>query len=480
MDLITETFVLKGEIMSTQTNSKVAEQAVRAFAAQLHGELIQPGDARYDEARKVYNAMIDKRPALIARCKDATDVVNAVNFGRNNQMTIAIRGGGHNGPGLGMCDDGLVIDLSQMRGIHVDPSNKTVRVEGGCIWGDVNEAAHEFGLAVPSGIISSTGVGGLTLGGGVGYLSRQYGLTMDNLLGVDIVLADGRCLNANRDENPDLFWAVRGGSGNFGVVTSFLFQANEVRTVYGGPIFWPLEVSADLLRFWQDFILSAPEDINGWFAFATVPPVAPFPEQYHLQKMCAVVWCYTGDLAKADAVFEKIRKFSPPAIDFAGPIPFPALQSMFDALYPAGLQWYWRADFFNHYDDKAIDLHVKYGAELPTMFSTMHIYPINGAVQRVGNEDTAWAYRDANFAQVIVGVDPDPSNGSRIAEWAKIYWEALHPFSAGGAYVNMIMDEGEERVKAAYRDNYARLAQVKAKYDPQNFFHVNQNIKPAV
>ena len=465
---------------SSKTVSKPAEQAVRAFAAQLQGELILPGDVRYEAARKVYNAMIDKRPAILVRCKDATDVVSAVNFARNHQMTVAIRGGGHNGPGFGVCDDGLVIDLSQMRGIHVDPSDSTVRVEGGCVWGDVDNATHEFGLAVPSGILSSTGVGGLTLGGGTGYLARHYGLTIDNLLSVDMVLADGRCVTANRDENADLFWAVRGGGGNFGVVTSFLFRANPVQTVYGGPMFWPLEYSADLFRFWQDFVLSAPENINGWFAFATVPPVAPFPEQYHLQKMCAVVWCYTGELAEAEAAFKPIRKFSPPAIDFAGPIPYPALQSMFDALYPAGMQWYWRADFFNHYDDKAIDLHVRHGSELPSMFSTMHIYPINGAVQRVSGQDTAWSYRDANFAQVIVGVDPDPKNNERLAEWTKDYWLALHPFSAGGAYVNMIMDEGEDRVKAAYRDNYSRLAQVKARYDPDNFFHVNQNIKPAI
>ena len=464
---------------SWRAGSKLAEQAVNGFATQLHGELIRPGDAQFEEARKVYNAMIDKRPALIVRCKDTTDVKNAVNFARNNQMTVAIRGGGHNGPGLGTCDDGLVIDLSEMRTVQVDRSSNTVRVEGGCVWGDVDKATHEFGLAVPSGILSSTGVGGLTLGGGTGYLSRHYGLTIDNLLEVDIVLADGSSLTANSNANADLFWAVRGGGGNFGVVTSFLFKANPVEIVYGGPMFWPLELSADLLRFWQDFILSAPENINGWFAFATVPPVAPFPEQYHLQKMCAVVWCYTGDMAAAESTFEQIRKFSPPAIDFAGPLPYPALQSMFDALYPAGLQWYWRADFFNHYDDQAIDLHVKHGSQLPTMFSTMHIYPINGAVQRVGGQDTPWGYRDANFAQVIVGVDPDSNNNARLQDWAQSYWQALHPFSAGGAYVNMIMEEGEDRVKAAYRDNYIRLAQIKAKYDPQNFFHVNQNIKPA-
>jgi len=456
----------------------LAEQTINEFRTHLRGELIQPGDATYDEARKVYNAMIDKRPALIAYCLDVADVMSAVNFGRDNHLTVAIRGGGHNGPGLGTNDDGLVIDLSRLRGIHVDPANKTVRVEGGCVWADVDHATHPFGLAVPSGFISTTGVGGLTLGGGIGYLARQYGLTIDNLLEVDMVLADGRFVTANVEENADLFWAVRGGGGNFGVVTSFLFKGRPVHTVYGGPMFWPLEKAANLIDFWQDFILNAPDEMNGWFAFVTVPPAAPFPEAYHLQKMCAIVWCYTGAPETAEAAFKPIRQFDPPAIDFAGPIPFPALQSMFDGLYPAGLQWYWRADFFNGYDNKAINLHTKYGAQLPTMQSTMHIYPINGAAGRVGPQDTAWGYRQTKFSQVIVGVDPDPQNNGRMIEWAKDYWLAMHPYSAGGGYVNMIMDEGEERVKAAYGDNYARLAQVKAKYDPDNFFHVNQNIKP--
>ncbi len=455
------------------------EQAVTTFRAQLRGALIRPGDTHYDDARRVYNGMIDKHPALIARCTDVADVISAVNFARENGLTVAVRGGGHNGPGLGTCDDGLVIDLSQMRGVHVDAATSTVRVAGGCVWSEVDHATHAFGLAVPSGILASTGVGGLTLGGGTGYLSRKYGLTIDNLLSVDLVLADGRCVTASADENADLFWAVRGGGGNFGVVTSFLFQGRPVHTVYGGPILWPLERAADLLRFWQDFILAAPDEINGWFAFLTVPPVAPFPEQYHLQKMCAIVCCFTGALEDGAAALAPLRQFSPPAIDFAGPIPYPTLQSMFDALYPPGLQWYWRADFFNHYSDEAIAQHAQYGTELPTMFSQMHIYPINGAAGRVGSHETAWAYRDANFAQVIVGVDPDPANNARMIAWAKDYWTALHPYAAGGAYLNMIMDEGEERIKASYGDNYPRLTQIKAKVDPQNFFHVNQNIKPA-
>jgi hypothetical protein len=464
---------------ATLSRETLNDDAVATFRAQLRGELIRPGDAHYDEARRVYNAMIDKHPALIARCVDVADVISAVNCARENGLTVAIRGGGHNGPGLGTCDDGLVIDLGPMRGVRVDPANSTVRVAGGCVWGDVDHATHPFGLAVPCGFLSSTGVGGLTLGGGVGYLTRKYGLTIDNLLSVDMVLADGRCVTASADENADLFWAVRGGGGNFGVVTSFLFQGRPVHTVYGGPIFWPLEMAAELLHVWQDFILSAPDDINGWFGFVTVPPVAPFPEQYHLKKMCAIVCCFTGAFEDGPAAYAPLRQFSPPAIDFAGPIPFPALQSMFDALYPPGLQWYWRADFFKHYSDDALAQHVKYGAQLPTMHSTMHIYPSNGAAGRVGNHDTAWWHREANFAQVIVGVDPDPANNARMTAWAKDYWSALHPYSAGGAYLNMMMDEGEEPVKASYRDNYPRLTQIKAAVDADNFFHVNQNIKPA-
>ena len=401
-----------------QTTSKLTAAAVQDFASRLRGELIQPGDATYDSVRKVYNAMIDKHPALIARCADVADVMAGVNFARGSGLTLAVRGGGHNGPGLGVCDDGLVLDLSGMKGIRVDPAARTARVEGGATWGSVDHATHAFGLATPSGFISSTGVGGLTLGGGIGYLSRTYGLTIDNLLEVDMVLADGRFVTANAKENSDLFWAVRGGGGNFGVVTSFLFKLHPISTVYGGPMIWPLEQASDLLKFWRDFITAAPEDINGWFVFITVPPAPPFPEQFHMKKMCAVVWCYTGPMDQAEERFKPIRAFGPPAVDFAGPVPFPALQSLFDAQYPAGLQWYWKADFFRELNDRAIDLHVKYGAQLPTMHSTMHIYPINGAAHKVGTADTAFNFRDVNFAQVIVGVDPDPSQNARMIAWA--------------------------------------------------------------
>ena len=454
--------------------------AVAAFKASLRGELIQPGDAGYDEARKLYNGMIDKHPSYIARCVDAADVIAAVNFGRENDILVAVRGGGHNGGGLGSCDNGLVIDLSRMRGIRVDQTRREVRVEGGCVWGDVDHATYPFGLAVPTGFISSTGVGGLTLGGGVGYLTRRYGLTVDNLLGVDIVMADGKLVTASAEENSDLFWAVRGGGGNFGVVTSFLFRANPVgQAVYGGPIFWPMEHASKVMRFWRDLVLTAPKELNGWFGFHTVPPVDMFPKQHHLKKMAVVTWCYTGAFEEAEQVFKPIREVAPPAMDFAGPIPLPALQSMFDGLYPPGLQWYWNADFVTNLTDEAVDHHVHYANQLPSVHSTMHLYPINGAAHNVGKNDTAWSYREANFVQVIVGVDPDPANNPRNIAWSKEYWQKMHPYSAGGAYVNMMMDEGQDRVQAAYRDNYARLAQVKAKYDPQNLFRVNQNIKPA-
>ncbi len=458
----------------------VAEAQVQAFQASLRGQLIRPGDSSYDEARSVYNGMIDKRPAFIARCANVADVIRSVNFARENGLTVAIRGGGHNGPGLGTCDDGLVIDLSPMKSVRVDPVAKSARVDGGCTWGDVDHATHVFGLATPSGIMSTTGVGGLTLGGGLGHLARTCGLTIDNLLAVDMVLADGRFVTASADENPDLFWAVRGGGGNFGVVTSFLFRLHPISTVYAGPMLWNLDQAAEALRFYRDYILTAPEEMNGWFAFLTVPPAPPFPEHLHMKKMCGVVWCYTGPIEKADEVFAPIRRFGPPALDFVGPLPHPVLQSMFDPLYPKGLQWYWRADWVKELSEEAIALHVKHGSQLPTMHSTMHLYPINGAPQRVGRNDTAFSYRDANWGMVIGAIDPDPANNDRMIAWAKAYSEALHPYSAGGAYINMIMDEGPERVKAAYRDNYQRLVSIKNKYDPTNFFHVNQNIKPTV
>ncbi len=456
----------------------IAQDAIAALRMKLRGDLIQPSDPQYEMARKVYNGMIDRRPALIVRPVDSADVSSVVVFATEQKLDVAVRGGSHNGPGFGTLDDGLVIDLSRMRGVHVDPEEKTVRVEGGAIWGDVDHATYPFGLAVPCGFISTTGVGGLTLGGGIGYLARRYGLTIDSLLGVDMVMADGCFITADREHNEDLFWAVRGGGGNFGIVTSFLFRGNPIQNVYGGPMFWPIDHAAEILPWWQEMILSAPEELNGWFGFGTVPPVAPFPEQYQLQKICMIQWCYTGPEDRVDGVFKEIRSFRKPIMDMAGPIPYPALQSMFDALFPAGFQWYWQADLFKQYDEMAIDKLIERGNQLPTPYSNIHIYPVNGAAGRVGPHETPWAYRDANFSQVIVAVDPELTENVGMAKWAKDTWAELHPHSLGAAYLNFKMDEGQETVKAGYGDNYARLAQIKAKYDPNNFFHINQNILP--
>jgi hypothetical protein len=456
----------------------VNEKSWQTFISSLRGTIICVGDDGYEISRPVYNAMIDRYPAYIVRVADVADVISTVNFARQNQITVAIRGGGHNGAGLGSVDDGLVIDLKDMHGIRVDPVEKTVRVEGGATWGEVDHATHAFGLGLPSGIISTTGVGGLTLGGGLGHLTRKYGLTIDNLLEVDVVLADGRFLTANSTKNSDLFWAVRGGGGNFGVITAFLFRLNPVDTVYAGPMFWELEKSAEVLRWYRDFITKAPEDVNGFFAFLTVPPGPPFPENLRLQKVCGIVWCYTGPLDKAEEVFRPIRQFGPPILDFVGPIAYPALQSMFTPIYPPGQQWYWKADLVNELSDAAITQHVKYGSQVPTWQSSMHLYPISGAVHRVGKKDTAFNYREANWSSVIVGVDPDPANKDKISQWAKEYWEALHPYSAGGAYINFLGEVDEERIKTSYRDNYDRLAEIKKKYDPTNFFHINHNIRP--
>jgi FAD/FMN-containing dehydrogenase len=455
----------------------ISEKKIAEFGASLRGELLQAGDAEYESARKVYNGMIDKRPGVIARCVDVADVVTAVNFARENDVLVSVRGGGHNAGGLGIADGALTIDLSPIKYTHVDTAAKTVRVGGGSTWGDVDHAAHPYGLAVPAGIISTTGVGGLALGGGLGYLTRKYGLTIDNILSADLVLADGSVVTASAEENADLYWAIRGGGGNFGIVTSFLFRAHPVKNAYAGPTLWDIEDTAEVLKWYRDFILEAPDDLYGFFAVLTVPG-PPFPEPLHGKKMCGVVWNYTGPVEAAEKAFKPVGDFKKPIFEHVGPMPYPMLQSMFDVFYPPGLQWYWRADFVKEINDEAVAEHAKYGSTLPTPHSTMHLYPIDGVAHRVGKDETPWGYRDANWSQVIVGVDPDESNNELITKWAKDYYNAVHPHSAGGAYINFLMEEGEERVKASYSDNYEKLAKIKKKYDPSNFFRVNQNIQP--
>jgi len=449
------------------------------FRASMRGEVIEPGDAGYNEARKLYNGMIDKKPALIARCVDVADVMTSVNYARETGLLLAIRGGGHNGPGLGSCNDGLSIDLSRLRGVRVDPAGRTADVAGGAVWGDVDHATHPFGLAVPAGIISTTGVGGLTLGGGIGHLSRKYGLTIDNLLAVDMVLADGSFVTADEKHHADLFWAVRGGGGNFGVVTNFKFRLQEARMVSAGPMFWPLEDAPDIMRRYEQFITNAPWELNGFFAYLMVPPAPMFPEALHMRTVCGVVWCSTENLERTNQMLAPTKAWPKPLLSGVGPMPLPVLNSLFDGLYTPGMQWYWKADFVDHLTDEAIARHVKFGSNLPSMFSTMHLYPINGAVHRTAEDATAFNYRKTKWAEVIVGVDPEPAHKDKITGWARNYWDALHPYSAPGAYVNFMMEEGAARVEATYGPNFARLQEVKGKYDPGNLFRVNQNIAPS-
>jgi FAD/FMN-containing dehydrogenase len=444
----------------------------------LRGSLLIEGDVGYEEGRKLFNAMIDKHPAAIARCRDVTDVITAVKFGRELGLEVAVRSGGHNGPGFGSVDGGLVIDLSLMRGVRVDPSNRTAQVAGGSLQGDLDHAGYAFGLATPTGIISTTGIGGLTLGGGHGYLTRKYGLAIDNLLAADVVLANGKFVTASPTKNSDLFWAIRGGGGNFGVITSFAFRLHPVSTVVAGPTLWHLEDAGKVLRFYREFIRRAPVELNGFFSFHIIPPSPLFPAELHWKKMCMIVWCYLGDLRHAEKLLAPFRKIGSMALFGLQPLPYPTLQSLFDGLFAPGLHWYWKTDFVKEISDEAVERHLQYAALLPTLHSMMHLYPIDGAVSRVSKRATAWSYRDARWTQVIVGVDPDPARAQQAKAWAQAYWDALHPFSMGGGYVNMMMEEGQDRIRASYRDNYPRVASLKRKYDPTNFFHVNQNIVP--
>jgi FAD/FMN-containing dehydrogenase len=454
--------------------------ALSDFAKGLRGLVIARNHPDYEEARKLYNAMIDKRPLAIARCCDVADVMAAINFGRDNKLPIAVRGGGHNGPGFGSVGDGLVIDLSMMKGVRVDPAKRTVRVGGGCVTGDVDHATGAFGQAVPFGVVSTTGVSGLTLSGGHGYLSRQYGLAVDNLLEADLVLADGKFVTASEAENADLFWALRGGGGNFGVVTSFLFRTSPASIVYGGPIMFDLADATKVMRWYREFKRAAPDEFYIFLALQTVPPGDPFPQEHWGKKTCVLVICHNGQIADAEKDVNTVRSALPkPLIDWAQPMPYAALQSLFDPLLPKGLQWYWKGDFVNDLPDTAIDAHIAHAAKAPTPLCGMHLYPIDGAVHRQRSDATAWSHRDTKWSMVIFGVGPDPAMASILKQWARAYWEAVHPFNLPGAYANFMMDdEGEARVKAAYGDNYQRLATVKKKYDPSNLFRINQNIRP--
>lgn len=454
------------------------DAAIPAFARTFDGTLVQPGDAQYDASRAIFNGMIDRHPRLIARCAGTSDVVQAIAFARTHALTCSVRGGGHNVAGSALNDGGIVIDLSGMRDVRVDPEQRIAHVQGGATWAEVDAATHAFGLATPGGMVSTTGVGGLTLGGGLGHLTRAYGLSIDNLLSAELVLADASVVTASETQHPDLFWAIRGGGGNFGVVTALTFRLHPVSVVYGGPLLYPRECAGDVLRLYRDFLAAAPDEMSAMFAYLIVPPGPPFPEHLHGATMCAILPCYVGPLDRGAELVQPLRDFGPPALDLLGPIPFPVLQSLFDPLAPSGLQQYWKADFVSEITDAMIDIHTTFGPQIPTLTSIVHIYPVSGAAGRVGADATAYAHRAARFVHIIGAAYPDPAETPRHVAWVREYWGALHPHAAGG-YVNFMMDEGEERIRSTYGDHYARLAALKATYDPTNLFRMNQNITPA-
>jgi FAD/FMN-containing dehydrogenase len=444
----------------------------------VRGQVVGPDEPMYDQSRAVYNAMIDRRPAAVVRCVDAADVMACVDAARDNGLDLSVRGGGHSVPGFGTNDGGVVIDLSAMKGIRVDPSARTARAQGGCTFGDLDHATHAFGMATPGGIISTTGIGGLTLGGGIGYLARGHGLSCDNLLSADVVTADGRQVMASETENADLFWGLRGGSGNFGVVTSMEFRLHPVDMIYGGPMLFGLDSARDILEFYRGYIDDAPREMGAFFGFQIAPPLPFIPEPRHGETMCLIVACWTGDPSVGEKHVQRFRDVAEPAGQFVDLMPYPALNSAFDALLPPGLQHYWKAAFARELTDEAIDAHLEHGPQVPALQSTMHIYPINGAVQDVAPDATAFAYRGAKFAPVIAGMWPDPADNEKNTAWVRDYYAAIQPFSEEGGYINFMAGDDQDRVKVNYGPNYDRLVEVKRRYDPDNLFHVNQNIKP--
>jgi FAD/FMN-containing dehydrogenase len=445
---------------------------------EVRGPVIAGGDPGYDDARKVYNAMHDRKPAVVVRCRDAGDVIAAVNFAREHGGDVSVRGGSHSAPGFGTNDGGVVIDLGLMKGIHVDPRARTVRAEGGCTWGDFNHATHAFGLAATGGIVSTTGIAGLTLGVGIGYLARGLGLSIDNLIAADVVTADGQFRVASQSENEDLFWALRGGGGNFGVVTSLEYRLHPVNDIGVGIFVFELDRGRALFEFFREFIDAAPEELGAFPAYLVAPPLPFLPEKAHGKTLCALVACWSGPLDQTEQAFAPIRGIGPTVGELVTPMPYPAINSLFDALLPPGLQQYWKGTFATELTDDAIKAHLEHGPQIPTVNCAMHIYPINGACHRVPADATAFAYRDATFATVIAGAWPEPADNQKNIKWVRDYYAAIAPHSAAGAYVNFLDADDSGRVEDSYKGNYGRLVSIKQKYDPENMFHLNQNIKP--
>jgi FAD/FMN-containing dehydrogenase len=444
----------------------------------VRGEIVVPDDGTYDEARAVHNGMSDRRPAVVVRVANAGDVMGSVLYARENGLDLAIRGGGHSAPGFGTVDDGVVVDFSRMRTVRVDPGTMTARADAGATWGDFNSATYAFGLATPGGIISTTGVAGLTLGGGIGYLTRGFGLSCDNLVSADVVTADGRFLVASEEEHADLFWAIRGGGGNFGVCTSFEYRLHPVKDVYWGPMFYEIAETENVLGFYRDYIKDAPEAMGAFPAFQIAPPLPFIPEDRHGDMFAAIVACWAGPLDRGEAQFKPFHDVAEVKAEMVGPIPFPAINGAFDGLFPKGLRQYWKGNYVRELTDAAIAVHVEHGPKAPTASSTMHLYPIDGACHGVASDATAFGHREDSFSMVIVAGWDDPSADKANIKWVRDYSAAIAPHSQEGGYVNFLDADDYSRIPANYGANYKRLVEVKRKYDPDNVFHVNQNIKP--
>ncbi|ELZ21402.1 FAD-binding oxidoreductase [Natrinema limicola] len=461
------------------TTTPVDDGAIDGFGEGLHGELLRPGDPNYDETRAIWNGMIDRRPALIARAMGVSDVIAAVNFAREHDMLLAIRGAGHNIAGNAVCDDGLMLDLSTMRSVQVDPEGQTARVEPGATLADFDHEAQAFGLATPLGINSTTGVAGLTLGGGFGWLTRRYGLTVDNLRLVDIVTADGELRHASDDENPDLFWGIRGGGGNFGVVTSFEFDLHEVGPkVLTGMVVYHGADAPNVLRHVRDFNETAPDESTVWMVLRKAPPLPFLPEDVHGEDVLVVVPFYAGDMAAGEGVLAPIREYGDPIVDVVGPHQYAEFQQAFDPLLEEGARNYWKSHNFSTVSDDAIDTVVEYARDLPSPLSEIFFGQLGGAMGRVPADATAFPHRDAEYGMNVHTRWEDPADDDRCIDWSRKFFDAMAPYATGGVYMNFISeDEGEEAL--AYGTNQQRLAEVKAAYDPENLFRMNQNVKPA-
>ncbi|MGI5404744.1 FAD-binding oxidoreductase [Streptomyces sp. CA-135486] len=461
--------------MTTYT-SVLDDKLLARLQGAVRGEIVQPGDADYDEARKVYNAMHDRRPAIIVRAVDVGDIAATVDFAREQHLLLAVRGGSHSVPGYGTCDGGVVLDLGRMRGIRVDPQASTARAEGGCTWADFNHATHAFGLATTGGVVSSTGIGGLTTGGGMGYLARRCGLACDNLISADLVTADGSFLTCTKEHNADLLWAVRGGGGNFGVVASFEYRLHPVADILGGPTFYPLD--GDVMRRYRQLIADSDEKLGALLVVALGPPVPFLPEHWHGRPLCAVVTCWSGPEDEDDQIRARLADLGPVLGQYVDRMPYPVINTLFDELLPAGLFHYWKGTFSQGLPDGAIDAYVDYGATTPTIQSATVVFPIDGACHRVRPEETAFTYRDADFATALSPTLLTRADCEASVGWARAFSGALEPHSLEGGYVNFMDHDDQDRVRVNYRQNYDRLKAIKRRYDPGNLFRLNHNIAP--